>query len=118
MAIKKITAIIDELQLDDVEKKLLAHGVSGFTVTPVRGRGKYSNNYSQDQMITHAHLEIYSNENCAKKIAELIMKTADVGATCEGLIAISPIDELFWVYQQTVVTEKDFNFYDHVNEAK
>ena len=116
MTIKKITAIINELQLEDVERALLSHGVSGFTVTEVRGRGKYCNNYSQDQMVTHAQLEIYANDKCASKIATLIMETTDVGATCEGLIAISPVDELFWVYQQTLVTDNDFNFYDNLSE--
>jgi steroid 5-alpha reductase family enzyme len=43
MTIKKITAIIDEMQLDNVAKALCDHGVTGFTIHPVIGRGNYSN---------------------------------------------------------------------------
>tara|TARA_R110002072_G_scaffold53986_1_gene141952 strand:+ start:273 stop:407 length:135 start_codon:yes stop_codon:yes gene_type:complete len=43
MPIKKITAIIDELQWVKVEKALEVHGVTGFTVQAVKGRGNYSN---------------------------------------------------------------------------
>lgn len=42
MPIKKITAIIDELQWVKVEKALEVHGVTGFTVHAVKGRGNYS----------------------------------------------------------------------------
>ena len=41
MKINKITAIIDEMGLEEVEANLLRHGVNGYTLHPVRGRGRY-----------------------------------------------------------------------------
>lgn len=37
MTIKKITAIINEMQLDNVAKVLCEHSVTGFTIHPVTG---------------------------------------------------------------------------------
>ena len=78
MTIKKITAIINEMQLDNVAKALCEHGVTGFTIHPVSGRGNYCNTFSDS----------------------------------EGLVAITTVDELFWVYQQTPAQIDDFNFND------
>jgi hypothetical protein len=45
-----------------------------------------------------------------KKIASLIMKIADVALDSEGLVAITSVDELYWVFQKTPAQIKDFNF--------
>jgi nitrogen regulatory protein P-II 1 len=113
MTIKKITAIINEMQLRNVEKALCDHGVTGFTIHPVTGRGNYCNTYTKDGLVVHKQLEVYTSERHATQVASLIMKTGDVGLENEGLVAITTVDELFWVYQQTPAQAEDFNF----NEA-
>lgn len=110
MTIKKITAIIDEMQLDKIAKALCDHGVTGFTIHPVTGRGNYSNTFSKGGLVTHKQIEVYTSEEHATKVACLIMKTADVAVDGEGLVAITSVDELFWVYQQTPAQISDFNF--------
>jgi nitrogen regulatory protein P-II 1 len=112
MTVKKITAIIDELQLATVEKALGTHGIAGFTIHPVRGRGKYCNTYSADQLVSHTQIEIYSSEQQAEKIAKLIMSTADVGAQGEGLVAITPVEQLFWVCTQQPADTDEFNYHE------
>jgi nitrogen regulatory protein P-II 1 len=112
MKIKKITAIIGEMQLDNVSKALCEHGVTGFTIHPVTGRGNYWNTFSKDGLVTHKQLEVYTTEEHAAKVASLIMKTADLELENEGLVAITSVDELFWVYQQTPAQADDFNFND------
>ncbi|AGS39647.1 P-II family nitrogen regulator [Cycloclasticus zancles] len=62
MPIKKITAIIDELQWVKVEKALEVHGVTGFTVHAVKGRGNYSNTYSKDHLVDHVQIVIYTGD--------------------------------------------------------
>lgn len=113
MTIKKITAIINEIQLGNVEKALCDHGVTGFTIHPVTGRGNYCNTYTKDGLVVHKKLEVYISEEHATKVASLIMKTADLELENEGLVAITSVDELFWVYQQTPAQANDFHF----NEA-
>lgn len=110
MTIKKITAILNEIRLDNVAKALCEHGVTGFTIHPVTGRGNYCNTFSKDGLVTHTQIEVYTSEEYATQIASLIMKTADVALDSEGLVAITSIDELFWVYQQTPAQVGDFNF--------
>jgi len=41
------------------------------------------------------------------------LQTADVALDSEGLVAITTVEELCWVYQQTSAQAEDFNF----NEA-
>ncbi|WP_157470752.1 hypothetical protein [Colwellia sp. PAMC 20917] len=40
------------------------------------------------------------------------MKTVDVALNSEGLVAITTVDELFCVYQQTPAQVNDFTFND------
>jgi nitrogen regulatory protein P-II 1 len=117
MTIKKITAIINEMQLDNVAKALCDHGVTGFTIHPVTGRGNYSNTFSKDGLVTHKQIEVYTSEEYATQVAHLIMKTADVALGSEGLVAITSVDELFWVYQQTPAQITDFSFNEAVGNA-
>jgi nitrogen regulatory protein P-II 1 len=116
MTIKKITAIIDELQLEAVEQALATHGVAGFTIHPVRGRGKYCNTYSKDQLVAHTQIEIYCNGEYAEQIAKVIMATADVGADGEGLVAVIPVDQLYWVCTQQPAESGDFKFKEVTHE--
>lgn len=110
MKIKKVTAIINEMQLENVAKELCEHGVTGFTIHPVSGRGNYCNTFSKSGLVTHKQIEVYTNDKHATQVAHLIMKTADVELDSEGLVAITTVDELFWVYQQTPAQAEDFNF--------
>lgn len=107
---KKITAIINETQSGSVTKALCDHGVNGFTIQTVTGRGNYCNTFSTDGLVTHKKIEIYTQDDYAIKIANLIMKTADVALGSEGLVAITTVDDLFWVYQKTPTQSNDFNF--------
>ena len=113
MKFKKVTAIINEMKLDNVASALNEHGVNGFTVHPVRGRGNYCNTFSKDGLVTNKQIEVYTLDVHATKVARLIMKTADVALDSEGLVAITSVDELFWVYQQTPAQVSDFNFIDN-----
>lgn len=112
MNIKKITAIIKEMQLDNVANALCEHGVNGFTIHPVRGRGSYCNTFSKDGLVTHKQIEVYTVDIYATKVARLIMEIADLALDSEGLVAITSVDELFWVYQKTPAQISDFNFND------
>ncbi len=112
MSIKKITAIIDELQLVEVEKALESHGVTGFTVQTVKGRGNYCNTFSRSHLVQHVKIVIYTSTQHANKIATLIMQTAGVGAESEGLVAITAVDELFWVNKQSPAVADEFNYFE------
>ena len=110
MELKKITAIIDSLQLDRVHKALESHGVTGFSIQPVKGRGKYCNTYSRDNLVEHIQIDLFVDASHANDIVELIIKTADVGADSEGLVTVIPIESLYWIKGQVSAQPSDFNF--------
>ena len=112
MSIKKVTAIIGELILDSVEEALKTHGVTGFTIHPVKGRGYYANLYSEDGLVKHSQIEIYTSAQHAKKIVDLILATTNIGADGQGLIAVTSVDELYGIGNQALIDENSFNFYD------
>ncbi len=112
MSIKKVVAIIDELSLENVEKRLATHGVTGFSVHSVKGRGVYQNNYSKNSLVEHVQIEVFTSDVHSHKVADLIIQSAHVGAENEGVVAIQPVDDLFWVSKQHATAEDEFYFHD------
>lgn len=109
MAFKKVTAIVDEFRLEKIEQALRAHGVSGFSMYSVKGRGHYFNSFKRDGLVDHTLICVYTSEKHAKAIAQVIMNAADTGITSEGLVAISPVDEMYWIKGNKPVSEYEFN---------
>ena len=56
MNINKVTAIFDEFCLKNVEETLIRHGVKGFTLHPVRGRGHYFDSFNENHLIKHIQM--------------------------------------------------------------
>ena len=63
MQINKVTAIFDDFRLKDVEETLIQHGVKGFTLHPVRGRGRYFDSYNDNHLVKHIQMEVYSRDD-------------------------------------------------------
>jgi len=112
MLLKKIIAIIDELQLPVVEKALSDHGITGFTVHPVKGRGHYANLFSEDGLVNHQQIEVYTSDQYAEKIAELIVDTACLDGAGQGIVAINTVDKLYGVSDKKAINPNDFNFFE------
>lgn len=110
MKIRKITAVFDEFRLEDVKNKLILHGVTGFTLFAVRGRGYYFDSFNENHLIRHIEMEVYVDANQAESIAKLIVDTAHVDADGEGLVCITPVDHLYWIHDKRAATESDFKF--------
>lgn len=109
MSIKKVTAIFDELRLQEVENALQQHGITGFTIHKAQGRGAYVNNYNRNQLSSHIQMDIYTSQQLAKFVAKLIISAAHVNAEGEGLVSIAPIDELYWIHTKHAVNEAEFS---------
>jgi nitrogen regulatory protein P-II 1 len=111
MSFKKVVAIFDEYRLDKVKASLLKHGVTGFTVHEVYGRGNYFNAIDEDHLIKHIQLIIYTSAEHAEHIAKLIVATAHANADAEGLVAIENVDNLYWIHTQLPSSKKDHEFF-------
>lgn len=112
MSLKKVTAIFDELKLDAVEIALAWHGIRGFTVHKVKGRGEYFNSFSRDPLTPHVLLEIYTSESCAPKVARLIVEVVHADMEDEGLVSIETVDKMYWIHSKLCCEESDFDFKD------
>jgi nitrogen regulatory protein P-II 1 len=83
------------MQLEPVSNVLRVHGVSGFSLHPVTGRGTYSKTFTEDELVTHTQIVVYTREEFARKIAQLMVGIADVNLGNEGLVTITSVDEFF-----------------------
>ncbi|MBL4796517.1 MAG: P-II family nitrogen regulator [Oleispira sp.] len=110
MEIKKVIAIFDELRFEDIQNALVDHAVTEFSAHKIQGRGRYYDSFNRNHLIAHIQLEVYTNAEYAKKIADLILSVAYVNSLGEGMVAIEPVNELFWIHTKSRVSLDDFNY--------
>lgn len=92
MTTQQIEAIIRVSALEPVEEALKNAGVSGLTISRVRGYGAYRNYFRDDWTHRYARLEIFTSR--AREIADLIVDSAHTGQAGDGIVAIEPVDEV------------------------
>ena len=96
MEFAKVTAIIRHSMVEDVERALEKAGLSGFTITKVKGVGEWEKKFSLfNGPATHFKVEIFTDGNRAEQIAGVIMEAAHTGSVGDGLIAILPVHKVF-----------------------
>lgn len=95
MNLRKVTAIIRSERLEEVEKRLQEAGVKGLSVTKVKGYGEYANFLAHDWMVTHARIEIFTDETAVERISQTIMEAAHGGGKGDGLVAVLPVEKVY-----------------------
>lgn len=101
MSTRKVEAIVRFSALESVEDALKEAGVSGLTVSPVRGFGEYRNFFRDDWTHRFARIEIFTTR--AEEIADLIVETAHTGVAGDGLVAIQPVDRIDRIRDQRTI---------------
>jgi nitrogen regulatory protein P-II 1 len=94
MEINKVSAIFDELKLEDVQEALRAYAASGFSTHCV-GASSGNSNANSYLLIKHTQIEIYVDAEHAKKVARLIESVVSVNDSDKFLVSIEPIEGLF-----------------------
>jgi nitrogen regulatory protein P-II 2 len=96
---KLVVAIIKPFKLDEVRQALTAIGVSGMTVTEVKGYGRQKGHteiYRGAEYVVNflpkLRIEIAVAANIADKAVEVITASARTGQIGDGKIFVSPID--------------------------
>ncbi|WP_019603388.1 P-II family nitrogen regulator [Teredinibacter turnerae] len=110
MSISKVVAIFDEFRLEEVEKTLLEHDIRGFTLHPVRGRGRYFDCFNENHLIKHIQIEVYTADEYAERICKLIVDAAHTGVESEGLVCIVPVKNMYWINDKYEVQSDEFSF--------
>jgi len=98
---KKIEAIIKPFKLDDVKEALLDIGITGMTVSEVKGHGRQQGHtelyrgaeYIVD-FLPKIKLELIVNEADVEKVIETISESARTGKIGDGKIFVSPIEKV------------------------
>jgi len=116
MPFAKVSAIFNEFRLPHVERALIKHGITTFTLTTVQGRSEHFNDLNNKHLVKSIQMDIYTQKDQADAIARLITKTAHVNAESEGLVAILPVSQLYWVHDQRQANSNDFTFKEFEND--
>ena len=98
---KKIEAVIRHFKLEEVKDALTAAGVTGMTVSEVRGFGRQKGHkehyrgaeYSVD-FLPKAKVEVVSSDEQAKTVIETILRTARTGQIGDGKIFVTDLTEM------------------------
>jgi nitrogen regulatory protein P-II 2 len=99
--VKLITAIIKNFKLDEVRNALSGVGVSGVTVTEVKGFGRQKGHtelyrgaeYSVD-FLPKIKLEVAVSDDLVETAIEAIEKSARTGKIGDGKIFVTPIEHV------------------------
>ena len=97
---KKIEAIIKPFMLDDVRQALSDIGVTGMTVTEVKGFGRQKGHtefyrgaeYVVD-FLPKVKLEIAVSDDKVDGVIEAVIKAANTGRIGDGKIFVTPLEQ-------------------------
>jgi nitrogen regulatory protein P-II 1 len=97
---KKVEAIIKPFKLEDVKSALTEIGITGMTVSEVRGFGRqkghtelYRGAEYQIDFLPKVKIELVLPDDLVEKVVTLILKEANTGRIGDGKIFVSPVDQ-------------------------
>jgi nitrogen regulatory protein P-II 1 len=110
--VKQITAIIKPFKLDEVREALAAVGVSGLTVTDVKGFGRQKGHtelyrgaeYVVD-FLPKVKVEAVVADEAVESAVEAIIKAARTGKIGDGKIFVRQVDEVIRIRTGETGTE-------------
>jgi nitrogen regulatory protein P-II 1 len=98
---KKIEAIIQPHKLDEVKDALIAIGVTGITISEVRGHGRqkghtevYRGNEYKVDLLPKVRIEMVIPDSRSEQVVDTLAAAARTGKIGDGKIFISPIEEV------------------------
>lgn len=97
---KKIECVIRPIKIDEVKEALSSIGVTGMTVSDVRGYGrqrgrteKYRGNTYVVNLLPKVKLEFVVPDVLAEEAVEVVLEAAYTGEIGDGKIFVSPVEE-------------------------
>jgi len=101
MCMKKIEAIIKPFKLDEVREGLADAGITGLTVTEVKGFGRQRGHtelyrgaeYVVD-FLPKTKIELIVGDNDVERVVEAIIKAARTGKIGDGKIFVSAVEQV------------------------
>lgn len=98
---KKIEAIIKPFKLDDVREALAEVGITGMTVSEVKGFGRQKGHtemyrgaeYVVD-FLPKVKIEIATTDEMVDQVIDVIMQSANTGRIGDGKIFVTPLERV------------------------
>ena len=97
---KLVIAIIKPFKLDEVREALTGLGVSGMTVTEVKGFGRqkgqteiYRGAEYATNMVPKVKLEVVCDDDLAPRVVETVQQAANTGAIGDGKIFVLDVGQ-------------------------
>jgi nitrogen regulatory protein P-II 1 len=98
---KKVEAIIRHFKLEDVKEALHAKGISGMTVTEVRGFGRQKGHtetyrgaeYAVD-FVPKVKVEVVASDELVGDVIDTIVRTSRTGQVGDGKIFVSQLSNV------------------------
>ena len=97
---KKIEAIVRHFKLEDVKNALNEQGVTGMTVTEVRGFGRqkghterYRGTEYAVEFVPKVKIEIVCSDGSVQSIVETVLRSAQTGEIGDGKVFISDLQD-------------------------
>ena len=98
---KLVTAVIKPFKLDDVREELLSVGVTGLTVTDVKGYGRqkghtelYRGSEYEVDLLPKTKIEIAVSDDKADEVVEAISTSANSNKIGDGKIFVVDLNQL------------------------
>jgi nitrogen regulatory protein PII len=99
--VKKLVAIVKPFKLDDAVRALQAVGVSGLTISEVRGFGRqkgHSELYRGAEYVVEflpkIRIEVAVTEDLVPKAAQALVEASRTGRIGDGKIFIQPLEDV------------------------
>src|SRR6185369_4300581 len=99
LTMKKIEAIVRHFKLEDVKNALIEKGITGMTITEVRGFGRqkghtemYRGTEYRIDFVPKVKLEVVVDDAKLQMVIAAIVKVAQTGQVGDGKIFISTVD--------------------------
>ncbi len=98
---KKVEAIVKPFKLDEVREALSEAGISGLTVTEVKGFGRQKGHtelyrgaeYVVD-FLPKIKIEVVMQDSLVEQAVEAIIKAARTGKIGDGKIFVTPVEQV------------------------
>jgi nitrogen regulatory protein P-II 1 len=98
---KNVAAIIRQFKLEDVKQALTEHGITGMTITEVRGFGRqkghtevYRGTEYKVDFVPKIKLEVAVPDDKMHLVLETIMRSAQTGQVGDGKIFVTDLAEV------------------------
>lgn len=102
MKMKKIETIIKPFKLDEVKDALNRIGISGMTVSEVKGFGRqrghreiYRGAEYQTDFIPKVKIDLVVDSDLADKVVSVISEVANTGKVGDGKIFVLPMEDAY-----------------------